>query len=252
MTGTTSGFQQPNTFGADYNSLRFIITSLASLIRTGTPCEVLSVTNDGSISPVGYVNLQPMVNQVSGNGLSQPEGVIKNVPYFRLQGGSSAIIMDPQVGDIGFAHFADNDTSGVIKNKAQSNPGSARQFDVSDGWFFPCFLGGTPTQGIQFNESGITIFTPGNVSIQAGGNVTATAAGSAEVTAGTTASVNATTSITLAAPDINLNGNTAVTGNFSYTGTGTNAGTDVGKNHEHNVVNVQGGSSTITTTPPVS
>lgn len=240
MTGSTTGFQQPSTFGSDYNAQRFVINTLLSLARTGTPCRVLSVTNSGGVSPVGKVNLQPLVNQVSGNGLSQPEGAINNIPYFRLQGGSDAVIIDPKVGDIGFAVFADSDTSSVIKNKAQSNPGSARQFDVSDGWFFPCFLGNTPTQYARFYDGGIEV-----VSSIAGGKVRLVDG------AGSVIEMNGDgTGIMTFPGGLTINAPVTVNGNVSTTGTMSNNGTDIGSTHAHQVPLVQSGSSTIETTPP--
>ena len=211
----------------DYNSQHSIISAILSKIHTATLAKVIKVTNSGGISPVGMVDLQPLVNQVSGSGVAVSQGVVHNVPYFRLQGGANAIIIDPQAGDIGVAIFAERDISSVVTNKAQSNPGSARQYDGTDAMYLGSFLGSAPTQYIQFNSSGVTIYSPGSININAGGAVEITAPGGLTVT-----------------------GNTQITGNFAFSGTGQNAGVDIGSTHAHQVVGVQPGSATIETTPP--
>jgi phage baseplate assembly protein gpV len=96
-----------------------------------------------------------------------PHGTIYSVPYFRLQGGANAVILDPQVGDIGIAVFAESDISSVKAAKAQANPGSARKFDMADGLYLGGFLNGTPSQYVQFSASGITLLSPSAVTIQA-------------------------------------------------------------------------------------
>ena len=162
-----AGTQGNETFGSEYNSLHSVIMSILSTIHTSTPCEVMGVTNVGTVSPVGLVDIKPLVNQVDGDGNATPHGIIYGVPYFRLQGGSNAIIIDPQVGDIGTAIFAERDISSVIANKGVSNPGSARMFDMSDGIYIGGGLNGTPTQYIQFTTTGITITTPGVLTVNA-------------------------------------------------------------------------------------
>jgi len=169
MTQPTSGSQPLSSFGSEYNSLRFIILSILSKIRTATLCKVTSVTNAGGVSPVGFVDLQPLVNQVTGAGVAMAQGAIYHIPYFRLQGGANAIILDPQVGDIGIAIFADSDISNVVTTKAQSSPGSGREFDVSDGLYFGGFLNGLPTQIFEFlnDGAGIALTTPGSFTVNA-------------------------------------------------------------------------------------
>jgi hypothetical protein len=42
------------------------------------------------------------------------------VPYFRVQGGADAIIIDPKVGDLGIAVFCSRDITGVKRSKEAS------------------------------------------------------------------------------------------------------------------------------------
>lgn len=150
----------PTDNGSDYNANTFLVWSILARVRTMQPCKVLAVTNNGGVAPVGFVTLQPLVNQLDGYGNAVPHGPIYNVPYFRLQGGANAIIIDPQVGDIGFAGFADRDISSVKANKGQANPGSKRQFSMADAVYVGGILNGTPTQYVAFASSGIDIVSP--------------------------------------------------------------------------------------------
>ncbi len=44
------------------------------------------------------MDVLPLVMQQTGDGHAVPHDVIYNVPYIRVQGGKTAIILDPQVG----------------------------------------------------------------------------------------------------------------------------------------------------------
>lgn len=158
-----SGLQDPSSGTSDFNAQTFLINSILSKVNTTTLVKVTGVTNNGTVSPVGFVNIQPLVNQIDGHGAIMPHGIIYNCCYFRLQGGANAIIIDPKVGDIGIACFADRDISTVQINKAQSNPGSRRRFDMADGIYLGGVLNGVPTQYIQFSDTGIVI--NGNLTI---------------------------------------------------------------------------------------
>jgi hypothetical protein len=122
--------------------------------------------------PTGVVDVQPLVHQIDGKGGTTPHGIVHNLPYMRLQGGTSAVIIDPSVGDIGLACIPTNDISKVKTTRQPSPPGSLRRNDHSDGLYIGGFLNATPTQYIKFDSSGITIHTPGNILLEAGGDVT--------------------------------------------------------------------------------
>lgn len=155
--------QQYGDAASDYGMMQFMINSLISRKATATVGIVRAVTNTGGVSPVGFVDLQPMVAQVDGNGQPTPHGIINNVPYFRLQGGANAVIIDPAVGDIGIVIFASRDISSVKNNKAPSNPGSRRQFSMSDGLYLGGILNGTPTNYIRFDSDGNITLKPASV-----------------------------------------------------------------------------------------
>lgn len=129
--------------------------------------KVVKCSNSGGLSPVGTVDVQPLVHQVDGKGRSTPHGIIYGIPYFRLQGGTDAIIIDPKAGDIGMAAFCSRDISAVKKSKRASNPGSFRKHDLSDGIYFGGMLNGAPTQFLRCYSGGIEIVSPVKVRIHA-------------------------------------------------------------------------------------
>lgn len=160
------GLLPPRNVG-DYNNLMFVIEQAISRINTVTLVKIISCTNNGGLSPVGFVDVQPLVNQIDSQGNPTPHGTIFNVPYNRIQGGSSAVIIDPEPGDIGMCGFCSRDISKIKTSKKQDNPGSRRKYSYSDGLYFGGFLNGVPTQYVLFNSGGITIKSPSEVKIEA-------------------------------------------------------------------------------------
>ena len=154
-------------FGSEANDLRYFVAALLSTVRTTGPVKVLSVTNSGGVSPIGYVNVQPLVGQVDGLGNIVPHATIYNVPYMRVQGGANAVILDPQVGDVGLAAFCDRDISAVKASGGASGPGSRRKFDMSDAVYLFSIMATAPTQYVEFNTTGITVHSPTKVTISA-------------------------------------------------------------------------------------
>ena len=150
-----------------YNQIRFAIQQALGKMQTATLVKVVSCTNAGGLDPVGTVNVTPLVNQLDSLGNPVPHVTIYNVPYCRVQGGANAIILDPQAGDIGVAVFASRDISKVKSTQAQANPGSARQYDFSDGLYLGGMLNGVPSQYIQFTDEGITIVSPDTITLRA-------------------------------------------------------------------------------------
>ena len=157
----------PSQLSNDLSRQKLLIKSILTGVRTSLPVEVIAVYNNGDIAPIGYVDIQPLVNQVSPSGKPTPHATIFNVPYFRLQGGSNAVIIDPQVGDIGLASFCDRDITGVKQAKAKAIPLSTRKHDISDAVYTGSIIGAAPTQYVQFNGSGITIHSPSKVTVNA-------------------------------------------------------------------------------------
>lgn len=159
------GLERPQTTAGEYNKLIFAISQAISKLQTVTLVRVEAVTNSGGVSPVGFVDVLPLVHQIDGLGNPTPHGLVPNLPYVRLQGGPDAIILDPKVGDIGICLFASRDISKVKVAKKPSPPGSFRQYSFCDGLYLGGVLNGTPSQFVRFHAGGIAITTPGTVAI---------------------------------------------------------------------------------------
>ena len=163
MINNGQGYSQPfdlTSVGSSFNMNALQIWSILARVSTSTIVQVVSVDTDAMT-----VDMLPLVNMVDSNGNSFKHQAIYGCPYFQLQSGISAVVMPPTVGDIGIALFASRDTSSVIANKAQSNPGSGRLFDMSDGMYLGGILNPAPTQTVTFSGAGININTNQTITI---------------------------------------------------------------------------------------
>jgi len=187
--------ERPEHAATPANANEYLFRQLLSRTNTCTLVRVMAVTNNGGIEPVGFVDIQILVHQLDGFGNAVPHGTIYHIPYARIQGGTDAIILDPKVGDIGIAVFAQHDISSVKANKDKANPGSFRRFAHSDALYLGGVLNGTPVQYIQFSADGIKILSPKAVIIEAP-NVT----------------VNATNGVTINSPTVTCSGDVIASG----------------------------------------
>ena len=167
MTDGYSGQRGNFTGGSQLNATAFLIRQIIAGKAFAAVVTVKRVTNAGGITPAGVVAVQPMVNQIDGRGNQLPHGTIYNLPYFRLQGGANAVIIDPAVGDIGLSVICDRDISSVKATRAVSGPGSRRQNSHADGLYLGGFLNGVPTQFVAFSATGILMSSPTKVTITA-------------------------------------------------------------------------------------
>ncbi len=245
-----TGNADPGAGAGEFGALSFLVNQILARVSTVTLVKIVAVTNSGGVSPVGFVDVQPLVNQVDGAGNATPHGVVHNLPYFRLQGGTNAIILDPQVGDIGMCGFASRDISSVKASKAQTNPGSGRVFDMADGLYFGGVLNGIPVQYMAFSASGIDVVSPTRIRHFA-----------------PIVEINASTSFTVNSPQSNFSGAviiqgllswlagmtgsvasgvaSLITGAVQFVGTITSNGKHIDNTHTHTA---QG--ATAVTTPP--
>lgn len=162
---TAKGFASPEIPFNQFNSMKFVVERLLNKVQTTTICKVLKCTNSGGVSPIGYVNVQPMVNMVDSSGQAVAYPILYNVPYMRIQGGANAVILDPKAGDIGILSFASRDISKVKNSKVQNNPDSERTFDLADGLYLGGILNAAPSQYVRFSDSGIELVSPTKVTI---------------------------------------------------------------------------------------
>ena len=236
----------PSSTWGEFNNMAFMVQQALAKMQTATLVRIESCTNSGGLSPVGFVDVTPLVNQLDGQGNPTPHVTIYNLPYFRLQGGANGVIIDPQKGDIGVAVFASRDISQVKATRKQGNPGSHRQYSFADGMYLGGMLNGTPTQYVQFSAAGIKIHSPIAVVLEAP---------DVQILA-QTVEINASASATVTTPTFTVNGATVLNGTVSQAGGGaatfsgsmtvdgdvTAQGTSV-HNHVHGGVQPGGGNT---------
>lgn len=151
-----------------FNALSFMIeTQVKGLINTALPVRVDSV-DGGEIGAVGYVSVTPLITQKDGDGNSIQPQQIPRIPYARVQGGSAALIVDPQPGDIGIAIFAQQDISSLTTGVSTPvTPGSFRSFDVSDGMYIGGILNKEPQVYLELKNDGTAkIYAPTSITIE--------------------------------------------------------------------------------------
>jgi hypothetical protein len=186
--------QGPNDHSNAFNATAFLVKQLQAQVESMMPVQVTAV-HPGSGSPpaVGTVDVQLLVSQIDGAGNVAQNGIVYGLPYFRLQGGPWAIIIDPAQNDFGFIIAADRDITSVKANPGIQAPGSPRKYSYSDGIFLSCPFGttvpagtfvfkadGTWTLTDQFgnvlngSSSGITATPVSGGSFAVNGNITAT------------------------------------------------------------------------------
>ncbi len=169
--------QQTNSdVATDYATLRYVIKQLLARVATCTLVKVIACTNDGGVSPVGTVDVLPVIDMATADGTTWQYGTLFKLPYMRLQGGTFAVILDPKPGDLGVAMFASRDISIAKSSTGRAQlqggadsvpPGSKRQFDLSDGLYIGGWLNGDPEAYVRFAESGVEVVSPVKVTIQA-------------------------------------------------------------------------------------
>lgn len=164
---TVFGPASPQVDQGNYNTMVFLINQGILKVETMTLVQVLACTNNGGVSPSGTVDVQPLINQMTGNRTAIPHGKLSRMVYARMQGGDNAFIMDPKVNDIGFAIFCSRDMSAVVSGKRRANPGSFRHHNFADGIYIGGVLNGAPTRYVQFTDSGIVVVAPDKVTVQA-------------------------------------------------------------------------------------
>jgi len=145
-------------FVDDYNALIHIINSVVNKIKTIELVKILSV--DTTLHKLSVI---PIVKNATSSGNPIENVEIYGVKYIEWQYGANSIIAIPEVGDIGLCLISHKDISNVESGLV----GSFRKFGLSDS----IYIGGlkgfnkTPTQFIEFSNSGINITTPLDLTI---------------------------------------------------------------------------------------
>ena len=193
------GQKELATGNSEFNQLSFLIKMAMNRINVATLVQVVAVyPGAGTPDECGTVDVLPLVGLVDGAGAIWPQTTLFGLPYFRLQGGVAAVIVDPVVGDVGLVVFCDKDISSVKATNGQpSGPPTQRKFDMADGFY----LGGwmptiEPTTFVQVLPSGtINVTTPTNSIVLSPANVTTTMGGTTIVQTGSNVTITGTTKV---------------------------------------------------------
>lgn len=150
------GQQDPYDVNTPFSAIAFVIRMMTARMVTMKIVRVEAVhLGDGDPPATATVDVLPLVNQVDGNFNSSPHGTVFGIPCWRMQGGGGAVIVEPAVGDVGLLICSDRDISAVKATGGdQSNPGSARMFDIADGIYLGGILGAAPTSYVRFSANG--------------------------------------------------------------------------------------------------
>lgn len=164
MTQSNANSFNINNLGGA-SELQAIMMGVMGSINTGELVKVLSI--EEGFGPVGFCSVVPLTYKLDGDNTKVTRGIIHNVPFFRLQGGRSAFIVDPQVGDIGFCGICSRDISMVKRIRSFAAPNMQRNSDIADAVYMGGFLNGTPQQYVQLWSDGIVIKTPNTINVYA-------------------------------------------------------------------------------------
>jgi hypothetical protein len=151
---------------SQYNALSFMIQqAIREQVNTCIICKVVGVSD-------GYVDVLPLVTQVSGKDEAIAPTTLYKLPYMRYHAGVAAVILDPVVGDIGLAVFAGKDCSNVkVGTSEPVPPASFRDNSMANGFYIGGFLNQAPSVFIELTQGGaVNITAPGGVNIN--GSVT--------------------------------------------------------------------------------
>lgn len=195
--------------------------------------ELVEVIAIRGTAPNLVVDVLPLVTRTDSSGAVIANSTIFNVPVFRLQRGSSAIIMNPAAGDIGMIAICDRDNSIARANRKQSVPGSGRTHSKSDALYLGGFLNSEPDQVIEFSDDAINIRTPNPVNINC-----------------SSASITAPDGVTVTTPTMHVTGSITAGGDITDNSDSQSASLkslrDNYDQHRHPVPGVQTGGSTVT------
>ncbi len=189
MSNNYKGNRLSTSSNTSYNALDFFVKNMINgLVNTALPVRVEAVeevetsavsSESNSINnseesskerkkpaKAGYVSILPLIQQYDAFGNVLESQIIHNVPYMRLQSGTAAIDILPQVGDIGIAIFAQQDISKV--SNIPSKPPSFRAFSMADAVYIGGILGSEPNVFVQLNQEGeVYIFAEQKVIVEA-------------------------------------------------------------------------------------
>lgn len=195
--------------------------------------EIVKVLEIRGEAPSLVVDVLPLVARKDKTGAMVAASTIYDVPVWRLQRGTSAIVMNPVPGDIGMISICDRDTTLVKANLKESAAGSNRRHNKSDAVYLGGLLNGEPNQVIEFADGAINIRTPNPVNINC-----------------SSANITAPGGVTVTTPTMHVTGNITAGGDITDNNGSQSASLkslrDNYDQHKHQVQGVQAGGSAVT------
>jgi hypothetical protein len=143
-----------NANNSDFNAISFIIQqAIREQVNTCIVCKVIARSG-------AYVDVLPLVTQISGKGEAIQPTTLYKLPYMRYHAGIAAVILDPVPGDIGLACFASKDCSTVKTGTSEpQQPGSFRGNTMANGFYIGGFLNQAPSTFVELKQSGEIVIT---------------------------------------------------------------------------------------------
>ena len=203
----------------EYDKVISQFNSLITNVNTAMPCKVVAIEKQEQrgVNIVGFVDIQLMIEQTNGQKKGNETAIICNVPYIRIQGGTNAVIIDPEINDLGVAIFSSRDITNFKEARRQTPPATWRKFSISDAIYIGGIRNQKPVQYIHFRNDGIEIYSPNrvhittptvlidsdNTTINTSAKTTINANGGCEINAETTNNGN-----------VQINGNTKISGDL--------------------------------------
>lgn len=168
---TRTSNRKLNSGASEFNAISFLVEqAIKGMVNTAIPVRVDSCTKPGVGGAAGYVSATPLVQQRGADGKGLQPVSLPQLPFYRVQAGTAAVVLDPQPGDIGLAVFSQQDASNVKEGTSEPvQAGSFRAFDMSDGFFVSCHFGQTPTTYVHLDpEKGeVTVKAPTKIMLDA-------------------------------------------------------------------------------------
>lgn len=169
---TRTSNRKLNSGASEFNAISFLVEQMIKgMVNTAIPVRVDSCTKPGVGGAAGYVSATPLVQQRGADGKALQPVSLPQLPYYRVQAGTAAVVLDPQPGDIGLAVFSQQDASNVKEGTSEPvQAGSFRCFDMSDGFYCCSVLGaGAPETYVYLDpEKGeVTVKAPTKIMLDA-------------------------------------------------------------------------------------
>jgi hypothetical protein len=183
---TVKGNLDPYAGGSLTNALNAAIGGyLANNLETAAMATAGGGDRPGHEGPAGRLSAAPCVNDTDNFGGAVSGAPMHGAPFFRLQAGDRAIVLDPEGGDKGLVVFTKKDSSGVgAETDGPVQPASHRTFDPGNGFFFGGFSNQAPKTYIELTKEGkILIHSMDSIVIESGKDIEMTAQGTLRLSA---------------------------------------------------------------------